>query len=226
MWPALLERLDGNALKALFYMLTFESGDNNGDIYMGARTLGEGIHVDKKTALRCLQHLDRQGFIRPQQLGYFTQKGGLATRWRLTFLPANGKAPTNEWRQAPAEQKSWAEIFPDAGGEIPPAASVRRATGGNIGPVEAETDQVPVGKNGTHTIASADGGTSAPIDAMRAAIGEWWRIAKPKERIGLAKKHKIEVGELSSFVAGLCDLPIQKAIALRTAVIGPTGKAA
>ena len=159
MWPTLLERLDGNAFKALFFMLTFEGGSTgvpNGQIYMGARTLSEGIGVDKKTALRCLQHLDRQGFIRPEQLGYFQQKGGPATRWRFTFLVANGKAPTNEWREPPAEQKSWGENFPETGGEFPPAASIHRTTGGETGPVEAEIDQLAVGKKGTQTIASGE----------------------------------------------------------------------
>lgn len=157
LWPSLLGRLDGNSFKALFFMLTFEDGGNNGLIFMGARALGEGIGVDKKTALRCLQNLDRQGFIRPEQLGYFQQKGGPATRWRFTFLPAGGKPPTNEWRQEPAEQKSWGEIFPDAGGEIPPANSARRATGGKIGPVVAEIGQAMGGKKGTQSIASAEG---------------------------------------------------------------------
>lgn len=139
LWPALMERCDGNSFKSMFYMLTFEDGSNNGDIYMGARTLAEGIRVDKKTALRCLHHLDRQGFIRPEQLGYFTQKGGPATRWRLTFLPAHGKPPTNEWRQAPAEQKSWGENFPQVGGEITPIASTRRATGEKVDPLKPQT---------------------------------------------------------------------------------------
>ena len=157
MWPALLERLDGKAFKALFYMLTFEDGSNNGQLYMGARSLADGIGVDKKTALRCLHSLDRHGFIRPEQLGYFQQKGGPATCWRLTFLPANGKAPTNEWRQAPAEQKSWGENFPNMGGEIPPAPSVLRLTGGEIPPAEADFGQSVGGNIGTHTIASGEG---------------------------------------------------------------------
>lgn len=137
-------------------MLTFEDGGNNGEIYMGARMLGDGIGIDKKTALRCLQHLDRQGFIRPEQLGYFQQKGGPATRWRFTSLPANGKPPTNEWRQPPAEQKSWGENFPDAGGEIPPTQSTRRDAGGKNGPVDAEIGPIPGGKKRTHTIASGE----------------------------------------------------------------------
>jgi hypothetical protein len=157
LWAPLLERLDGNAFKALFYMLTFEEGDNNGQIFMGARKLSEGMGVDKKTALRCLQHLDRQGFIRPEQLGYFQQKGGPATRWRFTFLPADGKPPTNEWRQPPAEQKSWGENLPDAGGKSPPLASTHRTTGGNNGPVQREIAADAGGKKGTHTVAIVEG---------------------------------------------------------------------
>jgi hypothetical protein len=220
----MLERLDGNSFKALFYMLTFEEGDNNGEIFIGARILADGIGVDKKTALRCLHHLDRQGFIRPEQLGYFKQKGGPATRWRFTFLPADRKAPTNEWRLPPSEQKSWAEIIPATGGEIPIAQSVHRATGGNTGPAEAKTAQAPVGNKRTHTVAI--GICSEPLEAMRARISEWWRTAQPKERIGLAKRHQIEVGELLSFVAGNNDLTIQKAMALRVSVVGITGEAA
>jgi len=165
LWPELFGRLDGNAFKALFYLLTFEDGSNNGDLYMGARMLAEGIGVDKKTALRCLQHLDRQGFIRPEQLGYFTQKGGPATRWRLTFLAAHGKPPTNEWRQPPAEQKSWGENFPEAEGEFPPTRSTRRTAGGKSGPVEAEPRQVMVGIKGTHTIASGEPASPAMVRA-------------------------------------------------------------
>lgn len=157
MWPALIERLDGNAFKALFYMLTFEDGTNNGQIFMGARKLGEGIHVNKKTALRCLQDLDRQGFIRPEQLGYFQQKGGPATRWRFTFLVANGKSPTNEWRQSPSEQKSWDQKFPGAGVEIGPMPTVHRAAGVKTGPVEAEIGQSAGVKSSTQSIASGEG---------------------------------------------------------------------
>lgn len=157
LWPVLFVRLDGNSFKALHYMLTFEDGANNGQIFMSARELADGIGVDKKTALRCLHNLDRQGLIRPEQLGYFTLKGGPATRWRFTFLGANGKGPTNEWRQPPAEKKSWGENFPDAGGEIPPTASVRRTAGGNIGPVEAQTNRASGGKSRTQSIATTEG---------------------------------------------------------------------
>jgi hypothetical protein len=166
LWPVLLDRLDGQAFKALFYMLTFEDGSNNGHIYMGARSLGAGIHVDKKTALRCLQTLDRQGFIRPEQLGYFQQKGGPATRWRFTFLPANEKPPTNEWREPPSEQKSWGEKFPDAGGEIPPMRSVRRAAGGEIGTAIGEIDRPAGGKNGTQSIAIGEGFDAGDFQAV------------------------------------------------------------
>ena len=166
LWPALLERLDGNAFKALFYMLTFEDGTNNGDIFMGARKLAEGTGVDKKTALRCLQYLDRQGYIRPEQLGYFQQKGGPATRWRFTFLPANGRPPTNEWRQAPAEQKSWGEKFPETGGHIPPKASAHRTTGGKSGPAEGANGQLTVGKKGTQTIAIGEGAAAGNFQGV------------------------------------------------------------
>jgi len=154
LWPALLERLDGNAFKAWFYMLTFEDGSNNGDLYMGARSLAEGIGVDKKTAVRCLQHLDRQGFIRPEQLGYFQQKGGPATRWRFTHLPAHGRPPTNEWRNPPAEQKSWEENFPEAVGEIPTTPSIDRTAGGETRPAKPDLGAIPGGITRTHTIAT------------------------------------------------------------------------
>jgi hypothetical protein len=165
MWPALLERLDGNSFKALFYMLTFEDGGNNGQLYMGARSLGEGINVNKKTALRCLQSLDRQGFIRPEQLGYFKQKGGPATRWRFTFLPFNGKPPTNEWRQSPAEQKSWDQFFPKMGPKNGPTPSDKASAGPKNGPVIAEIDR-PLGvKKRTQSIAIGEG-LKAPVQSI------------------------------------------------------------
>jgi hypothetical protein len=236
MWPALLERLDGNAFKALFYMLTFEDGSNNANIYMGARTLGEGIQVDKKTALRCLQHLDCQGFIRPDQLGYFTQKGGPATRWRFTFLPANGKPPTNEWRQAPAEQKSWGENFPEMGGENPPAPSIRRTTGGKSGPVDAEIDQPAVGKNGTQSIASGEGlsaraeradldpqivdGPIAGDEAVQAIraklIAHWRKLGTAAKRRSWAAAHGVSVDALRTYLItdpGVLPFPKQAALA-------------
>jgi hypothetical protein len=84
----------------------------------------------------------------------------------------------------------------------------------------------PVVDSTTHILHHIPDEADAPLDAMRVSIGEWWRLAKPKERIGLAKRHKIEIGDLGKFIAGQSDLPIQKAIALRTAVAGPTGQAA
>lgn len=244
LWPPMLERLDGNAFKALFYMLTFEDGANNGAIYMGARTLADGINVSKRTALRCLEHLDRQGFIRPEQLGYFQQKGGPATRWRITFLPANGSGPTNEWRQPAGEQKSWVQFLHGTGAEIAPAHSKNGAAGAEIAPVEATFEQVAGAKSGTQTIAIGEavsgkaetssntlvlaGGPIAtdadPAQLIRSQLTEWWRLSAPKARQHLAKQHKLEIGDLLNFIDGGA-LPFPKLAAIRS-TIAPSRTAA
>lgn len=155
--PAMFERLSGNDIKVLLFMLSFEDGSNNGELFMGARQAGDGTGIDKKTALACLVNLDRQGFIRPTGRGFFTQKGGPASKWRFTFKPWNGRGPSNEWREPPAEEKSWGENFPAAGGKIPPVDDGGRSTGGEITPVGAGTGQLAGGKNGTQIIAIGEG---------------------------------------------------------------------
>ena len=220
----------GSAIKLLIYIATFDRGENNGQIHMSERFAAEGINVDRKTARKLLRELQEKGFIARTSSGSFKSKRSPAAQWRLTFKPwpAMSKGPTNEWRDWKSGQKRRGEILPSDGGNIPHSPSGNIADGGEITPEPDHDPQKSANEEWGNSVPQliAIGSDEIPLEAMRSAISAWWCIAKPKDRIGLAKRHKIEVGELSSFVAGHCDLPIQKAVALRTAVVGPTDKAA
>jgi hypothetical protein len=167
--PTVLERLSGNETKLLLYMMSFENGSNNGAIIMAAREAAKGIGVDKNTALSCLHGLDRAGFIRPAERGFFAVKGGPGTTWRLTFVPALGKAATHEWRNPPAERISWSENFTSAVGKTHTAgrkeASAVGKTHTALNGKPPKSNLVAVGNTHTQTIAIGRGREQAGVEA-------------------------------------------------------------
>lgn len=234
MLPALMQRLSGNQLKILIYMLSFEKGDHSG-VFMSVRHAAEGTGLNMTTAHLALIELDKQGFIRPTALGYFQQKGGPATNWRFTFLPFDGKAPTNEWREAAAEQKSWLEILPSTVGENDTGRSGHSGAVGEIGTVEAKSPPSPVGKKGTQTIAigCGDDGDVLDIDQppptpcrgteigsntsypLRDLIARHWRQLGVDQQRAWALRHELTCEEVAAFLSGVPNaLPFPKVAAM------------
>jgi hypothetical protein len=237
MLPTVFDRLSGNEVKLLLYLMSFDNGSNNGLIPLSARQAAKGIGTDPKTANACLHGLDRAGFIRPNEHGFFAVKGGPATTWRLTFLPAFGKAATHEWREPPAEQISWWEKFPATVGKITTAAKKQASTVGKI--TTAPNGKLPnpekplVGDITTQTVATVEGAglgrirveteagnTSGQIEQsepIRRQVKTVWMGLGMSARRSLARSCGLSPVELAEYVSGNRALTIGKQMALRSA---------
>ena len=238
--PVLMERCTGNEVKVLLYLMSFEKGGNsNGELFMSARMAAEGTGLTKKTALHCLQELDRKGFIRPNGLGYFNIKGGPATKWRLTFVPGLGRAPTNEWRKPPRDEKSWGEKLPATGVKNTPKEAERASTGVEITPgddgkppfspdvlgVESSTQTVASGEGSDNRDLQGDcspkiagGPSSEPGDPLRAAIASRYRALGPSKVMQAVGRLGLSADDVGAFVAGILPLSTAKQAALRVAL--------
>lgn len=57
-----------------------------------------------------------------------------------------------------------------------------------------------------------------PVETIRATVRDWWRLSDKSDRLKLAKKNGLQIGELLSFVDGTGDLPFPKVVAIRASV--------
>jgi hypothetical protein len=73
------------------------NGENNGEIFLGAREAATRLSVGKNRALAGLHELEARGFIRARQRGSFSWKSGKATQWILTEFSFAGQAPTKDF---------------------------------------------------------------------------------------------------------------------------------
>ncbi len=215
----------GGAIKLLIYIATFDRGDNNGGIYMSERTAAEGIAVTRKTARKLLNELRDKGFIVCTSQGSFKAKRSPASQWRLTFKPwpAMSKAPTNEWRRWSSSKKSRGELLPHDGPIITLPPFEEASDGPNITPsLETEPQKTANQErvnNGPQLIAIGEvGNDGGPVDIIRATVRDWWRVSDKSDRLKLAKKNGLAIGELLAFVEGTGDLPFPKAVAVRASV--------
>jgi len=69
-----------------------------------------------------------------------------------------------------------------------------------------------------HHIPSANGADAGPVEIIRATVRDWWRVSDKSDRLKLAKKNGLAIGELLAFVDGTGDLPFPKAVAVRASV--------
>jgi len=83
----------------LWELVGLFNGSNNGDLWLGVRDAAALIGVtDKEAASNALKALMEHGLIAITSGGYFHIKERHATCYRLTWMGAGGRAPTNEWR--------------------------------------------------------------------------------------------------------------------------------
>ncbi len=73
-------------------------GNNNGEIPLSCRELGERLNISKASAMRAFDDLIRAGFIKIGQDSNFDWKQKTSRRWILTDEVYNGNSPTNEWQ--------------------------------------------------------------------------------------------------------------------------------
>lgn len=93
--------LRGSSIKVYIALARFNLGDNNGDLFFSIEMGMKETGLARNTVADALKQLEEHGFIAAVARGYFKQKGGPATRWRLTHLPAPNckpSIPTNDWQ--------------------------------------------------------------------------------------------------------------------------------
>ena len=70
----------------------------------GCREAGEKIPCSRTLAMRTFKELEQAGFIRMVDESLFNSRAGSRSRtWRLTWLPFQGQAPTNDWEKSARE---------------------------------------------------------------------------------------------------------------------------
>lgn len=89
--------LSGNALKLLIELCTGFYGTNNGDLSLGLDRAARLLWIGKSSVSRAYAELEEKGFVRKVKPGSWVK--GMATTWRVTFLPHRKEHKTNEWRQ-------------------------------------------------------------------------------------------------------------------------------
>lgn len=85
--------------KALMTILHLEYRYHK-SVDLGVREAGEKLGCSKNTASRAFKTLESRGFIKCETESVFnTCTGSQSRSWLLTWLPFDGKKPTNDWEQ-------------------------------------------------------------------------------------------------------------------------------
>jgi len=89
--------LSPTARAMLFELIGMFNGANNGELYLSTRDATALVGVtDRAAASAALNDLVAHGLAVREETGDFFNRH--ATCYRLTFAPAKGRAPSNEWR--------------------------------------------------------------------------------------------------------------------------------
>jgi hypothetical protein len=92
---------------ALIELYDLFNGENNGQIFLGAREAAKRLGTGKDRALNALHQLEQRGFIRARRRGDFQWKTGMATQWILTEFDFAGQPATKDFmRWGPAENQN------------------------------------------------------------------------------------------------------------------------
>ena len=92
-------------------------GMNNGRLGMSVRMLAERCHIARGTVRHALGELQDRGFIECVKRGSFSQKGGPASEWRLTWRPCdiNGALPEKPFMKWRSEKQNTGSKYPATG---------------------------------------------------------------------------------------------------------------
>lgn len=215
------------------------NGYNNGSIgitfeEIGARLKGPNAGPPNNARIaRAIVALMEHGLVAEPTLQSWLQRR--ARTYRLTYI-SSGKGPP--FKPATNEYCSWEprEAKNDGDAESPrkpqtgDAASPR---GNSAGDAQSPTNA----KNGSfassQSTQSGDAQSSLicipyppdesgddpdPVALIRTLVADWWRIAGKTDRLRLAEKIGLEIGELLGFVEGSLDLPFPKVAALQSSL--------
>lgn len=98
----------------LFELAMMENSKNNGSLYLSVRDAADRLGMaDPTSVANAFAELVDRGLIRCAKDAHFEVKAADQARarcWMLTWLPANKKPPTSEWRAYRAPSGSKAEV--------------------------------------------------------------------------------------------------------------------
>lgn len=104
--------LDPTARSLLTELTMIENGKNNGSLWLSVSDATDRLGLsDDRPAMRAFDDLQDRGFIRMTKDAHFSIKTAETSRarcWRITWLPFDRKAASNDWQsyQAPPQTKA------------------------------------------------------------------------------------------------------------------------
>ena len=94
--------LDPMARALLLELVMMEKGKNNGSLWLSVKDAVDRLGItDARPAIRSFELLQLVGLIAMTKEAHFSIKASETSRarcWRLTWLPFDGKPPSNDWR--------------------------------------------------------------------------------------------------------------------------------
>ena len=86
----------------LLELVMMENGKNNGSLWLSVKDAVDRLGItDARPAIRSFELLQLVGLIAMTKEAHFSIKASETSRarcWRLTWLPFDGKPPSNDWR--------------------------------------------------------------------------------------------------------------------------------
>lgn len=138
--------LDCVARALLNEIVMMENGKNNGSLWLGtADATGRLGLADQRPAMRAFTDLQDRGLIAMTKDAHFSVKTAETARarcWRITWLPFDGKAATNDWKGYSAPPQTKARTAADRG--LQAMARYRKAMGAQKIPIVDFTATPPI----------------------------------------------------------------------------------
>ncbi len=99
--------LSSNAVSAFLYLRRRYNGENNGDLSMSTRELGEEMGLSHSSAHRALEELVEHGLIVETVKGFGRGSNRRASRWRFTDRrdDSTGALPSSDYERWRPEKK-------------------------------------------------------------------------------------------------------------------------
>lgn len=118
-------------------LVMIENGKNNGSIWLSTKDATDRLGMtDQRPAMRGFENLQDRGLVKMTKEAHFSVKAAETSRarcWRLTWLPSQGGAASNEWERYSAPPKTKERKAADRGLEA--MARFRKAIASNKMPV-------------------------------------------------------------------------------------------
>lgn len=166
--------LDLAARALLTELVMLENGKNNGSLWLSVQDATDRLGLaDARPAMRAFDDLRDRGLIAMTKDAHFTVKAAETSRarcWRLTWLPFDGKPPTNNWQSYEAPAHTKARKATDRG--LQAMARYRKALAAHKIPLVDFTATPPIppesapGPAGNFTTAKAQNNANPPFSVV------------------------------------------------------------